>query len=508
MTHPKHLLAFALLPLAPSACASDPTGSSAVAASAPALGSADSYDSADHDCQVVLRRAAKNFTGDGFEVDCSGESCVWVFAGSVDVADSAAGDGASVGVLYRSGDDESWWEVEATPDEELDPPGFVRFDFRLSEHLFGPEDESESSQVELVPFLRLSDGSRVFDHNANSAEFDNYRLVYPNFSVDDYDTCAPAVGTLWFYDNWDEGSGGLLREGGYLSVHYDIDRLPDCRNTHNGYPAWDTVAYVHFLPGDELITGSVRDFVSDMGTPTNEAFDAPLEVQIPAGATEVELWFRNYSGAGSSCETWDSNYGANYHFDIIPPADDPRCLDSERWTRIYGGEPHCLDYEVSAQYSATHCELYLNALGHGYEGHYGIPFEWLEAFIDVGEQDGDVLDVGMYTRYWDHDAGVSGERFSYGNEIEPGYWKTGFTFYYTGLGGSKSYHYDVEQYAFFVDVRRPTGEVVRLWQSRDGANYTWDDAFSLTPTTHYIPYGNVKYAADGSAVFDAKYACQ
>jgi len=478
-----------------------------VAATAPALGAADSYDQADHECQIVLRRASQNFTGDGFELDCSTEPCNWVFAGTVDVADSALVEGTTVAVLYRSGSDDTWWEVEATPDT-FDPPGFERFTFRMSEHLFGPDNATDDSRVELVPFLRLADGSRVFDHNNNAGDFDNYMLASPGYTFDDYDTCAPAVGSLWFYDNWDEGSGGLLRQGGYLLVHYDIDRLPECRNTHNGYPAWDTEANLRFLPGGELVTGSVRDFVTNNGTPTNEAFDVPLEVQIPMGATSVEVWFRNFSGAGSTCETWDSNYGENYRYDIIPPADDPHCLGNERWATIYDPEPYCVDYEVSAQYAATHCELYLNALGHGYEGHYGIPFEWLEAYVNVGSQDGEVLGVGMYTRYTDPETGTSAERYSFGSEIDPSYWKTGFIFHRTGIGGSNGYHYDVEQYAFFVDVRRPTGEVVRLWQSRNGANYTWDDAFSLPPTIHYIPYGNVKYAADGSTIFDAKASCQ
>jgi len=507
MTNHRHLLAILSLSLAAGACAYDSTGSGAVAASAPALDAADSYDRADHDCQVVLRFANRNFTGDGFEEDCSGDTCNWVFTGTIDVAERAIVDGASVAVLYRSGSAGAWWEAETTAGE-WSPPGFDAYTFRMSEHLFGADTVTEDSFVELVPFLRLADGSRIFDHNRYPGDFENYILEAEGFMVDHSETCKPVVGTVWFGDNWEEHNHGLLREGGYLVVQYDIDRLPECRGTHNGYPAWDTIANLRFLPGGELVTGSVRDFVSNMGTPTNEAFDVQLEVTIPMGATEVELWFRNYSGAGSSCETWDSNYGANYRFEIMPPADDPRCLDAERWTRIYGGEPHCTGYELSGHHAASHCELYLNALGHGYEGHYGIPFEWLEAFVNVGATDGEVLDVGMYTRYSDPATSAEGERFSFGVEIEPGYWKTGFTFHYTGIMGSNGYHYDVQRFAFFVDVRRPTGEVVRLWQSRNGANYGWDDAFALPPTIHYIPYGNVEYAADGAAVFDAKYACQ
>jgi hypothetical protein len=92
--------------------------------------------------------------------------------------------------------------------------------------------------------------------------------------------------------------------------------------------------------------------------------------------------------------------------------------------------------------------------------------------------------------------------------IEPAYVKTGFTFVYTGVMGSGSYHYAVAQMAFFIDVKRVTGEVVRLWQSRQGANYSWDDAFGPPTAKLYIPYGNIQYASDGAGVFDAKQACR
>jgi hypothetical protein len=74
--------------------------------------------------------------------------------------------------------------------------------------------------------------------------------------------------------------------------------------------------------------------------------------------------------------------------------------------------------------------------------------------------------------------------------------------------GDGSFRYDVERFAFFLDVRRPSGEVVRLWHSRDGLNYAWDDAFSLPTSTLWIPYGRVEYASEDAAVLDSKAACQ
>ena len=47
---------------------------------------------------------------------------------------------------------------------------------------------------------------------------------------------------------------------------------------------------------------------------------------MPAGTTGVEIWFRNYSGAGSTCETWDSNLGSNYWFEVVAPPGAPDWL--------------------------------------------------------------------------------------------------------------------------------------------------------------------------------------
>jgi len=126
----------------------------------------------------------------------------------------------------------------------------------------------------------------------------------------------------------------------------------------------------------------------------------------------------------------------------------------------------------------------------------------LEAYLHVGAQDGELLNVGMLTHYDD------GERISLGKAVADGVWETGFTYKSTGIQSLPSYFHSVQSVAFFVDVRRPSGKVVRLWQSRGGQNYSWDDAFGAGTTTKSIPYGNVKYAVDAATVFDQKRECQ
>ena len=212
--------------------------------------------------------------------------------------------------------------------------------------------------------------------------------------------------------------------------------------------------------------------------------------------------------AGSTCETWDSDFGANYRFELQPPPEEDPCFGVARWEDRYRTTAACIDYTPALEADATHCEFYLNALGDGYEGHYGIPFNWLEAYVSAGAQDGEILNVGMVVEYFDRSDATEGARFMLGREIEPAYWLIGFSYVHTGYMGDGSYRYTVERFAFFVDVRRPGGEVVRLWQSRGGAGYSWDDAFSLPTTRLYIPYGRVEYANEASIIFDARRACR
>ncbi|MBM4372609.1 MAG: hypothetical protein FJ098_13190, partial [Deltaproteobacteria bacterium] len=420
---------------------------------------------------------------------------------------------ATVHLQYHLAADPSWWEIEATP-AATSTPGYRSFEFTVSEHLFGP-GTGDGLVIELVPFLRFPDGHRVFDHNRFAGDLENHVLGPDGgFQAGDGGVCQPVVGWVDFLADWQETVAGERRQGGYLQVGYDLSRLPDCRGTHNGHPAWNTVAYARFHPGGQLLAGSVRSFVTVNGQPTNEAVAVPFVVPIPADAEEVELWFQNFTGAGSSCVAWDSNFGENYRYGIWPSAEDPRCLDVEREDgmntedpRMVHMSPWCLPYDLAGQYDAGYCEFWVDGFGDGHMGHYGIPLDWLVAYLKTGANDGEVLNAGMYTAFHDEASGQPGERFSLGLEVSPGVWKTGFAYYVTGFQGVSPVDVAVDGFAFFLDVRRPTGEVVRLWQSQGGANYAWDDAFGLPTVLQYIPYGNIRWAADAAPVLESRAAC-
>ena len=489
----------AILALLCAACSVPTTSTNS---DAPAIGTADS---ADHGCKVVLRVVQRTTLADGgYETDCSTSPCTYVWRGSVDVDDGISTD-AEVGVLYHRASDPMWWDATASWNATVNP-GFHNYTFVLRDHLFGPDDAGET--IEVVPYLRVPGAGRLFDHNRYARDFENYQLTSNfAFTASDGGVCPPDVGSVSFFDNFTDQAFGARHEGGYLRVNYEIARLPQCRGTHNGYPAWDIVANARFSPGGQTFQGSVRSIVTNMGTPTNDATDQPWTVEIPDDATGVDLWFHNFTGAGSNCEAWDSNYGANYHFDIWPHKDDVRCKDVELRNgtngedhRMYFADPYCVPYSLATQSDARACEVSLDGIGHGMVGHYGIPFEWLLVYLRT---QGDVQAAGLYTHWHDAGTGVSGQRFSLGRKVADDVWETGFA-YHIEYPYGPNFQHTIDDFAFFADVRQPSGQVVRVWQSHGGANYRWDDAFTLPTTNEGISYGTIQWANQSASIYGAR----
>lgn len=475
---------------------------------APQLGDPDAADAADRSCQVVLRSATQSVDTDGRpEVSCEGGDCSYRWRVEMDVASDAVAEGATGAVLYRAEGETLWREVAAVATERF-PYGYTRFVALIEDHLPGPDGGMRP--VELIALAHTAEGDRIFDHNVYEGDLDNARLTPEGGMAlwGDRYVCTHLrdVSSVWFTRDAGPLTIGELRPGNALIVSYDLDRLPECRATHNGYPAWDTEAFVRFEPSGEQVSGSVRAFgLNPWGSPS-QASPVPFVTEIPAETTSLAMWFRNRSGAGSSCESWDSAYGENYPLAVKPAPEDDPCFGQQRWTDAHQQAPFCPSYAVSADYDATNCELYVDAFGDGYEGHYGIPFRWLEAWIRVGPLAGEVVDVGMYAAFRDRTDGTRQERWSFGHRVGDDRWKTGLTWQFTGQGYDGSWRYDVDTFAFFVDVRR-NGQIVRLWQSRGGDNYGWDDAFALPGSDFSIPYGRIHYADRESGVFDALRTC-
>lgn len=289
---------------------------------APLLG-AGGGDQAERSCNVVLRSLER----DG--ISCvSGGSCWWVFKGVLDISAQAVSEGARPALLFKNRDASAWTRVAATRGSGA-PAGFTRYVFRATRNTLTDGMSATAYQrawVEFAPYLLTKAGGRLFDHNRLPDAFTNYRAdLRGGWSVaPDDGVCGPLperAPRIAFTPSWQTAQRGAVVAGQPAVIDYAIERLETCRGTHNGYPAWDVRAFVRFLPSGELVEGSVRGFNSPTGVPSNAgAVSAPFTVTPPSGTTGLEVWFKNFTGAGSSCVAWDSNHGSNYRFDVEPRA--------------------------------------------------------------------------------------------------------------------------------------------------------------------------------------------
>jgi Family of unknown function (DUF6209) len=303
---PMRRLALIVLTLASCADAGDEWAATTTSP-APLVGVDGSADSADRNCHVVLRELTRPRTGPSWET--AGSS--WVWAGTIEISETAAAEGLEPALTYQSGSDPTWRVVDAEPMQAAATPGFVRYSIRIAQGLPGPGMSGTSianSRIHAVPFLRLAAGGRLFDHNRNAGDNDNYVITSPDFAIARKDSvCAPPAGPnrarLVFDADWTEHRDGVLAPGGEVSIVYAQSRLAQCYHSRAGNPLWDITARVQFSPGGQVLTGSVRDGAWTLG--------------VPSDARSAAVWFEATSASG--CHQWDSNLGANYVFDAATP---------------------------------------------------------------------------------------------------------------------------------------------------------------------------------------------
>lgn len=300
-------LGLVIATLLPVGCAASGDGDYSTSAPAPLVGVDGSLDQADRNCHVVLREMERS--GSGFTLETVGSSWVWV--GTVEISEAAAAEGLVPSAMYRMAPSGAWSSVDAEPLDGGATPGFVKFGVRIHEGLPGPGWSGTSlsnAKIEVVPYLRLAGGGRLFDHNRNANDFDNYVITSPDWAIWTSSTvCPPPAGPtraqLVFDAGWGEHREGVLAPGGEMTIVYDNARLTQCRNWRNGNALYDITAHVVFSPGNQRRDVSVRD-------------TAPT-IPVPSDARGVTLWFENTAIPG--CQAWDSNLGANYWFDALTP---------------------------------------------------------------------------------------------------------------------------------------------------------------------------------------------
>ena len=295
---------FALFALLAGCLATGSTGSDDSASQAPLVGVDGSLDQADRSCNVVLRGLERNPQPAG----------TWTWSGAIEISNAAAAEGLVPSVIYESTADNNsaWHEVLATPATTGATVGYTRFDVTLADYLPEPGMSATAitnSKIQVVPFIHLAGGGRLFDHNRNPGELDNYTMTYPDFAIwQDPTVCAPPVGpthaNLVFDADFTQHRDGILAPGGTVTISYAGSRLGQCKATQGGLPQYDIGAWVKFLPGNQLTTVSVRD-----GAPT---------IAVPSDARQAVVWFETTSVYG--CHAYDSNFGNNYVFDAaVPP---------------------------------------------------------------------------------------------------------------------------------------------------------------------------------------------
>ena len=287
-------------------------------------------DRADRSCQVVLRRAERASGPTGYATVCnSGGACWFVWQATIDVASAAVVPGATTWVQWRNTDVNTWSRKQASKVAGA-PAGYQRYTVRIDSKTVGPGQSATSMQrarMQLLPYQRLADGSRVFDHNRVPGDLDSYELVINNgwAIAEDANVCRPAGqsrAVLEFKGDWSEEQHGPLLAGGTGTILYEPSRLTKCRGSSGGQARWDITATVRFSPGGQQVQQSVRTFDAPGGViDLTRERPLPFTFSVPSGAQYAELWFMN---AGLSCQpAWDSLDGANYRFEVeqkTPPA--------------------------------------------------------------------------------------------------------------------------------------------------------------------------------------------
>lgn len=113
--------------------------------------------------------------------------------------------------------------------------------------------------------------------------------------------------TLEFDADWNETATGALVAGQTIAIEYDLARVTECRGQTNGSEVWGVGGYASF-DGGEPVLFAVSRIADGVVVPVT------AELDIPAGATGVELWFETSNRWG--CHAYDSNENANYEFAI------------------------------------------------------------------------------------------------------------------------------------------------------------------------------------------------
>lgn len=269
----------------------------------------------------------------------------------------------------------------------------------------------------------------------------------------------------------------------------------DSDDCNSGYTAQTTIV----TDAGDRIEQSFK--VNDSFTGNFFSFDTPA-----VGPQKFHLLTRGQAGEGNfEINTGDGTFSAD-SIDSCVIAFSPNDIEVMRW---FGpsdiiAEAGGLGYEVAANHDADHCELLVAAFTSNEFSNGAFTMRWLEARVDVSAQQGKLRNMGMLTIVAD-DTGAHGVITLGGlSSSPPAIGLTGFT----SFRSSPPQEQEVLAFAFFIDVERPDGKVVRLWQSQKGANFDLDGVFEKPGATEIINGVTTHTPDPSSEIFDQKRACE
>src|SRR4051812_11529383 len=141
---------------------------------APLVGVDGSHDQADRSCNVVLRDLTRD----------NGPTSTWAWSGTVEISEAAQNEDLPPAVMWHLAPNGPWQAVAASATTLPATPGYVRYSIHLDHEVPQPGWSGTSlanARVEIVPYLQLVGGHRLFDHNRNTRDLDNYVITQPDF---------------------------------------------------------------------------------------------------------------------------------------------------------------------------------------------------------------------------------------------------------------------------------------------------------------------------------------
>lgn len=114
--------------------------------------------------------------------------------------------------------------------------------------------------------------------------------------------------TLTFSSDWSEDQSGSLRAGAAARIEYDLERISDCRGEQGGIPQWGATAVYWGDDGEEHTVGLTE-------IAGNEIRATDAVITVPEGES-LQMYF--YVSNRWGCIAYDSDFGANYTYDVEP----------------------------------------------------------------------------------------------------------------------------------------------------------------------------------------------